>query len=140
MNECRECKDWRTCIGRDGYLFAHLRFCPFQCLWVLANADTLHTGKWPPQYSPFEEPKTGQLNEEGYFVKPAIIIAEVEKRLGTTPTSLSSFHEGKLLYAQAKAGETLETIDDDAWHALMYIKGKDRKVLSFQKWKRHYRK
>ncbi|MCJ7634857.1 hypothetical protein MUP77_21020, partial [Candidatus Bathyarchaeota archaeon] len=80
--DCRNCRNWRTCIGREDYLFAWLRFCPYQVLWILANSETLHSGKWPPQYS-IEEPRKKQINNEGYFVKPAIIIAEVEKRLET---------------------------------------------------------
>ena len=163
--DCRECKDWRTCIGKtricpkckgskrdkgricdecdgagyvwEGYLFAELRWCPYQIMWVLANADILHAGKWPPQYSPCEEPKKGKrVSKEGYFVKPAIIIAEVEKRLETTGTS------GKHLVSQSKAGETLGNLDNEAWEVLMYVKGRNRKVYPFPEWKyqQRYRK
>jgi len=127
--DCRRCKDWRSCIGTEGgYLFAHLRFCPFQVVWILANSDYLHAGKWPPRYSALEEPRKHQISEEGYFVKPALIIAEVEKRLETTNT------QGKLLVAQCKAGETLQTLDDEAWEVLMYVKGWRRKDRSFSAW------
>jgi len=163
--DCRHCKDWRACLGKtrvcpkcagkgqykertcdecdgtgyvwEGYLFAELRWCPYQTLWVLSNAEILHLGRWPKQYDLREDSKRSRrIQNEGYFVKPAIIIAEVEDRLGTTLTSLSSFDEGKLLYAQAKAGETLQTLDDDAWDALMYVKGFNRKIQSFSQWRK----
>jgi hypothetical protein len=82
------------------------------------------------RYSPFEEPKANRLNQEGNFVKPAIIIAEVEKRLETCGTS------GKLLVAQCQAGKTLEELDDEAWEVLMYVKGWRRKKMSFSAWKK----
>ena len=133
--DCRRCKDWRECPDKqqDGFLFAHIRFCAFQVLFILANGDYLHAGKWPPQYSAFEEPRKHQISEEGYFVKPALIIAEVEKRLETTNT------QGKLLVAQCKAGESLEFLDDEAWEVLMYVKGWRRKGLSFQMWRKQIR-
>lgn len=132
--DCRRCTNWRLCPGKESYLFAYLRWCPYQILWVLANSETLHSGKWPPQYSPFEEPRKKQLNEEGYFVKPAIIIAEVEKRLETCGTP------GKLLIREAQAGEALETLSDEAFSVVLYVKGWRRKETDFNTWRRHYRK
>lgn len=133
-NDCRSCKDWRKCPEKqtDGFLFAHIRFCPWQVLFILGNSETLHSGKWPPQYSPFEEPRKKQLNEEGYFVKPAIIIAEVEKRLETCGS------DGESLTFQAQVGKTLEELTDAAWDALMYCKGWRRKATSFPEWRRRY--
>ena len=131
--DCRHCTDYRECVGKDGYLFADLRFCPFQVVWILENSDILHIGKWPMQYSVYDKEKGRRVANEGYFVKPAVIIAEVEKRLETTGK------DGKLLVSECKRGVALEDLDNETWEVLMYVKGWWRKKMdfgSYQRWKR----
>ena len=130
---CQNCKDWYRCIGKSFFNYSEIRWCPHQILWILAHAEMLKAGQWPVQEEsshPCSTLEKKQLKTEGYFVKAVIIIAELEARLETTGIS------GKLLKAQAKAGETLETLDYEAWQALMFASGWRQKQGGFSVWKR----
>lgn len=125
---CQKCRDWHGCVGKEWYNFSEIRWCPFQVLWLLRNADTFHTGKWPAEDNRAESIGSKQFHKEGSFVKPATIIAELEHRLGRCGV------QGKLLRAQARAGDSLEDIEPEAWDVLMYVKGYRRKDLPFRAW------
>jgi hypothetical protein len=136
--DCRSCKDWRKCPGREGYLFAHLRWCPYQVIWCLQNAEILHSGRWPEAYG-VGEPRKKQVSYEGYFVKPAVIIAELDKRLRKCRNA------GDHLIVQIRDNTTQdkncrpEDLDDEAWEVLMYVKGWRRKTMPFYAWKKKHR-
>ena len=132
MSECRKCKDWHDCKAPpDWFHYGEIRFCPYQCLWILSHAETLRAGRWPAQAGQAESSNgQRQFKSEASFVKPEIIIGEVESRLESAGV------HGKLLAAQAEAGRTLDTLDWEALQALMYIKGWRRKKMSFRDWKK----
>jgi len=104
---------------------------------LLKNDKTFDDGKWPPENNRVEQSGKTQLKSEGYFVKAKLIVGELNKRMETTGTA------GKLLLAQANLGESLKTIfdnlDPEAREVLMYLKGKNRKEMSFGAWKRQRR-
>jgi len=143
MSECRKCKNWHDCKAPPGWFhYGEIRFCPYQCLWILSHAETLKGGDWPAQAGQAESPKgQRQFKAEASFVKPEIIIGELENRLATTGI------QGKLLVAQAFVVRNIndlkdqELLDWEAREALMYIKGWRRKNMSFRAWrkKRRYR-
>jgi hypothetical protein len=126
---CHNCHDYRLCIGKEWYNFSEIKWCIWQVIWILTNCEVLQSGRWPKElYSDNEGQRT--IKTEASFVKPILIWAEVDKRLKRTGTA------GKLLCAQIKAGETFDTLDDEAREALMYVKGLKRKKSSFRRWVR----
>jgi len=135
---CRDCKDYRECIGKEWFHFGEIRWCPYQVIFILANADTLRAGHWPQDPDRVDD-NAGQkrIKTEGAFTKSILILAEVETRLKRT-----GIH-GKLLVAQVEAGREFSNLDPDARAALMYVKGFKRKRMSFGAWKKarkHYQK
>lgn len=129
---CRNCKRWQDCKAPpDWFNYAEIRFCPYQCLWIIARAEILKNGQWPPQEGQAESPRgKGQFKTEASFVKPELIIGEVGARLNRTP------NKGELLITQIEDGRTFGNLSDGARAILMYIKGKDRKRISFRRWQR----
>lgn len=71
-----------------------------------------------------------KLKVEAYFVKAGIAIGELEVRFETVP------NQGELLTTQVEDGRTLGELSPGAYEILMYIKGKDRKDMSFSDWKK----
>jgi len=131
--DCQRCRDYRECSGfKKWYHYAEVRFCIFQVLWILRNSDTLRAGHWPQDPDRSSDDGSGQRNikTEATFVKPILILAEVESRLRRT-----GIH-GKLLAAQIEAGREFNTLDRDARDALFYVKGWRQKRDSFTNWKR----
>ena len=144
MDDCLRCKDYRECTqDRTWFHYGQIRWCPWQILWILTNAEELRAGKWPRDFKVSDNGAIGKRNirVEATFAKPVIILAEVEYRLAMTGLA------GKLLLAQIKAGVKLEiekrkilhTFEPEAEAALMYIKGRGRKRLSFQIWLKQVR-
>ena len=140
MTDCRDCKDYRECpygTGLDYYHYGLIRFCPFQCIWIIANSGILEGGDWPKDPDNLDS-NSGQRNlkAEARFTKPVLILAEVTYRLGRTGI------QGKLLVAQIEAGWEFDDLDREARDALMYVKGFRRKKDNFVKWKkeRKYRR
>ena len=83
-----------------------------------------------------ETPKTDRrVADEGYFVKPKLLIAEVRVRLASTGKS------GERLTDQAIARENIHEVSDCAWEALMYCTGRRRRGMDFNAWcwQRRYR-
>lgn len=134
MQDCRKCKDYRDCTrNHDWFHYGEIRWCVWQVIWVIENSGTLLAGNWPPNPdgSGYIDPKikTG-YGSEAYYTKPAGILAEVEYRLRRTGI------EGKLLRAEIKAGETMDSMEPEARSALMYIKGWRRKRIGYKRWLR----
>lgn len=137
MKDCRKCKDYRDCPGKPWFHYGEIRFCPFQILWIIEYSETL-IANWPlaPEGSSsvdLPQVKTG-YKSEAYFAKPAEILGEVNARLARAGT------HGKLLRAEVLAGLELSQESKDA---LMYCKGKWRKRMSYnawKKWRRLYQK
>ena len=126
--DCRRCKRWKGCPGKEWYHYGEIRWCPQQVIWILQHADTLRAGFWIAKYE--DSGGSRQLKVEAYFVKAGIAISEVEERLETTPG------KGELLITQVEDGRVLGNLSSGAWEILMYIKGKDRKIRDFNTWKR----
>lgn len=129
--DCRKCKRWRGCPGKEWYHYGEIRWCPQQIIWILQHADIFRVGDWVAKHE--ESGGSQQLKAEAYFVKAGIAISEIEARLETTP------NKGEILLTQVEDGRSLETLSSGAWAILMYIKGKDRKALSFKDWGRQGR-
>lgn len=134
MNDCRKCKDYRDCTRNHAwYHYGQIRWCIYQIIWIILNSELLGDGRWPanPDGPSSVDPKvrTG-YKSEAYFVKPVLILAEVNYRLKRCGT------DGKLLRAEVLAGLELSPESKDA---LMYCKGSWRKRMSYRRWLRDRR-
>jgi len=133
-----EYKSCEICGGNgyinEVYLYGEIRWCPQQIIWILQYADIFRAGFWVTQH--IESGGIQKLKVEAYFVKAGIAISEVEARLESVP------NQGELLITQVEDGRTLGELSPGAYEILMYIKGKDRKDMSFSDWRkqRKYRK
>jgi len=142
--DCRDCKDYRECVSPpEWFHYGQIRFCIYQVIWILRNADTLRAGRWPKNPDSVDD-NAGQrrIKTEASFVPSIVILAEVEARLiGEDEEHWNTGLSGKLLVAQIEAGREFDTLDRDARTALLYIKGYRRKKESFNAWKkrRNYR-
>ena len=80
--DCRTCRDYRGCIGKDFYTYTDIRFCPLQCIWILEHRATLKGGEWPRDpYMSDDNQSSKRIQTEAPFVKPEVIIGELEARL-----------------------------------------------------------
>ena len=130
--DCRKCKDYRECIGKDWYHYGEIRWCPYQVIWILNHKDTLRAGHWPQEPHSSSDNNSGQRNikTEATFTKPILILAEVESRLRRTGLN------GKLLVAQIESGRGFNTLAPEARAALMYVKGWRYKRMGFNAWRK----
>ena len=129
--DCRNCKMWKGCPGKEWYHFGEIRWCPQQMLWILSYKEVFKAGDWVAKHE--ESGESRHFNSEAYFVKAGIVIGEVEVRLGRTP------NRGKSLITEVEDGKSLEDLSDGAYEILMYVKGKDRKAMDFYAWRRERR-
>jgi len=102
-------------------------------MWLLRNIKTLQSGRWPVQDNMPENIGDKQFKNEGPFVKAIVICSELCQRLDKCGVA------GKLLAAQARASESLDLLELEAWEALMYVKGWRRKETDFLAWRRKRR-
>ena len=135
--DCRHCKDYRECKAPpDWFDYSQIRWCPYQCIWILAHSDILRVGEWPKAEDGSGDSNSGSraVKTEASFVKPELIIAELEARLERCGT------QAELLVTQVEDGRTLSNLSPGAREVLMYIKGFRRKRVGFKKWLRevHY--
>lgn len=131
MTDCRDCKSWKGCPGREWFNFLEVRWCPFQCIWILQNRETLLSGHWPQDpYNSNDNLGQKTFKTEASFVKPELVIAELESRLERCG------RQKELLITQIEDGRTLSNLSDGAREVLMYVKGFRRKGISFRKWLR----
>ncbi len=135
-NPCQVCRDYRKCVygGRkDWYHYGEIKYCSYQVLWIIEIAGTIGFDTWPPNpgSSGYMDPgiKAGYASE-AYFVKPGVVLADVEARLKECGT------DGKLLRAEVVARMDLS---DESKSALAYCSGKRIKRMSYQRWCRHRR-
>jgi len=133
--DCRNCKDYRGCIGKDFFNFAEIRWCPLQCIWLLQQKETLRSGEWPddPHGSADDNPRSGNTATEASFVKPDIVIAELEERLRAVGP------QAELLICQVEDGRSFSNLSSGAREVLMYVKGFRRKTMAFMRWQRQKR-
>ena len=146
----------------DWYSYGVFRYTKEQCLWVLANLESFEKDEWPPmppifmtdEYSKEDKKwhkvkkakstyidapiSRRQIRPGAGFENPAGIIAEINWRL--EHTGKNGLHtDAKLLLAEVKADYIY--FSDEAWSALNYISGWDRKEMSYRDWvkQRRYR-
>ena len=134
--DCRNCKDYRECISPPTWFhYGQIRWCPYQCIFIIANSATFMLGKWPTDPDNPHDNNSGRTNiqTEASYCKPITILAELEQRLERTGMS------GKLLVAEVEAGRDFTNISREARDALLYIKGFRRKRMSFSDWKKQRR-
>lgn len=125
---CLKCKRWKDCIGRPHYEYSDIRFCPYQIMWILENADVLLSGVWPIDTAT-ESVSQKSISHEAKFVKSEIVIGEVEKRMTTTGDV------GVCLKDAARKQIIIKELSDPERNVLMYLKGKRRKLVTYSRWK-----
>jgi hypothetical protein len=134
--DCRHCKDWRGCLGKEWYSFAEIHWCAQQVFFLLKHADILRQGLWPiPDERAEVGLKSGGMSTEARFTKAILVIAELDKRL------IRTGWRGQLLAEQVVNREKMMYLSDDAKDALYYVSGWRRKAMPFYEWrkKRRYR-
>ncbi len=134
-SQCLSCRSYRRCNGKEWYSYTDIRWCPWQSLWIIQHGPLLEQGKWPPH--PDGEPevergiKTG-YKSEAYFTKPVEIVAEVRRRLHGVPLSCRE----ALLRECDSHILSLKDLSYPAYMALMYIKGRNRKIMAYHDWRK----
>ena len=127
--DCRDCRNWRGCPGREWFSYSDIQWCSHQVFWLLKYAEILHQGQWPV---PDERAEVGlhgkKVIPEAPFAKVIAIIAEVDYRLQRTGV------KGELLAEQAVNREKMLYLSARAKDALYYISGWKRKDRSFTDW------
>lgn len=131
MKDCRKCRTYKDCPGKPWYNYGDIRWCVYQVFFIIENWATLLAGDWAdnPDGSSYIDPlvKTG-YKAEAYYTKPEEILGELDYRLKRTGT------DGKLLKAQIMAGDDYNDLESESHLALMYVKGKRRKRMSYKDW------
>jgi len=130
--DCRDCKDYRECIGKDWFDFSEIRWCIHQILWLIQNSQTLkEAGRWPQDpYGADNNTSSRTVKTEASFVKPELVIAELEARLDRCGI------QAELLVTQVEDGRSLSNLSPGAQEVLMYVKGFSRKNIDFKRWLR----
>lgn len=135
--DCRRCKSWKDCPApeRDWYSYGEVRWCVYQVFWLLKWAEYLRIGIWPTPENTCEAPKR-TLSKEAQYVNAAVVIAELDYRLGKTGI------KGRLLEEECKNRGKIDDLSDDAMDALLYCSGWRRRDTPFSVWlaKKRYRK
>jgi len=130
IKDCRDCKSWKDCDHPNDteFNYSQIRWCPYQCLWIIEHAEALRAGDWEST-----DDNIGARNtpSEGNFVKAISVLAELEVRLKETGT------DGQKLWRQvAEEGREFRQLSPLARQALMYIKGWRRKKMGYKRWLR----
>ena len=131
--DCRHCKDYRECMQDITWFhYGQIRWCPYQIIWILQHKETLCAGQWPKAEDGSSDSNLGQrsVKTEASFVKPELIIGEVETRLERTGK------QGELLVTQIEDGRDVSNLSTGAREVLMYVKGFRRKRMGFSAWKK----
>jgi len=86
MSECQVCKRrkaYNSCLSKEWFEPADMRYCSAQIIWVIRNISTLRDGFWPVDHR--ETGYAGSTNKpNGHrapFEKAAIVAATAERRL-----------------------------------------------------------
>jgi len=128
--DCLKCKRWQDCIGKSYFEYADIRYCPYQVLWILENAESFLSSIWPGDESGDTDNIRVGYGHEAYFVKCMIVIGEVEYRMRTTGK------DGEILLDEVGQGYTIDQLSYPAHRALMYLKGNKTKTQTYSQWKR----
>ena len=126
--DCRHCRKWGRCPGKEWYSFADIRFCVQQVFWLLKWAWVLRQGRWPAPETVVESGVRGKMSAGAPFAKAILIIAELDQRLARTGL------RGELLVEQCINREKMDYLSDNAKDALYYVSGWSRNPRSFAQW------
>jgi len=102
-------------------------------MWAFENSEILLSGEWPPDPDSFSyvDPNTQTSpGHEGYFVKPELIIGEIERRMKTTREIGISLRE------RAEKGYTIDQLSSPEYNVLLYLSGDKAKRQTYSQWKR----
>ena len=134
---CQECNDWKPCIPPEHFTYPEIRWCPYQCIWLLRFSEILQAGYWPLEY----DDNTGDdpSMHGSPFEKAVIVIAEICQRLTKCGKDgkilkyavLSNNRNGMMLQ------QIMDTLEPEAYEALMYVKGINRKTMTYSQWERN---
>ncbi len=127
----------------DWFSYGEIRYTLDQVLFLLAHKELLESGHWPPQHNDsgyIGSSKGRAYKAEGYFVKPVIIIAELNVRLE------AAGDDGELVVERYTGGYDEMDIAEwrglDYWEvvkkidtALSYCQGGNRKRTKYQAYK-----
>lgn len=120
-------------MSEEWYSYKDFVFNRQQVYWALQNLSLLRDGEWPKQeiatgYT--ESPITAtRLNDEGNFVKPAIIASEIDVRLKSCGIA------GELLLTEAKYDTNIFYLSSTSRLALNYCSGWKRRKQTFSEFK-----
>jgi len=134
--DCRKCRDWKGCPGKEWFGYHEIRWCVQQVFWILKYADILHEGQWPAPDATAPGGMRGKSVTEAAFAKVVLVIAELDSRLSKTGW------RGRLLAEECKNREMMMFLSNDAKDALYYVVGRGRRELPFNDWRkqRNYRR
>ena len=133
MSECRECKEWKGCPGKEWYHYGEICWCPQQVFWLLKFEEIIHQGEWPAPDATAPGGMSGKTLTEAAFVKVILIIAELDCRIE------QAGWRGKVLVGECYKLEKMMYLSDDAKDALYYVAGWKRKDTNFSQWRRQKR-
>lgn len=136
VKTCRDCQSWNDCIGKESYTIADVRWCRYQCRWLIENFLKVDAGNivisqdtWPvgPKETGYtESPKTSHtINAHAPYEKPLQIVAELHYRIDRTGK------DGRLLVLEVLNQCNLS---NEANQALSYVSGWKRKHRSYRQW------
>jgi len=140
MNDCEPCIGWKNCLGKEFYTYGEIRFCPFQCIWIIEHAATLSNGEWP-EHPTDEIDAKHQLNSEGKFTLACETIAEIRERLKKVDNRRRELLIQETISGRQFSRNAVDRMSDEARSVLLYISGWSRKGDTYYDWnrKREYR-
>ena len=135
MTDCKKCKTYQDCLGKEFYSVEDIRWCSYQVLWLIEHFFELNSGgiyryeiEWPDTLAR-ELPSIHRfVQTSAYFTKTIEVIAELAVRLKKLGRS------GELLLAELQAGME-HNLTGEAQMAFYYITGERRKKLDYPQWK-----
>jgi hypothetical protein len=103
MNElCKQCTDYKKCVGFPWYSWEDIKWCPYQVWWIIEFSDVFEQGIWPDapenRHTDIVEKS---LTPEASFVRASMALGEVEARL------LRTDKDGEWLVSLIKSGYSL---------------------------------
>ena len=134
LSPCIECKDFRECIfsgNKEWYSYPEIRYCPYQIIWILNNRGELLEDKWPEDNVQDNEDVKSGYAHEAYYVKPRVIIGEVNYRLSKVSRDAKD-----VFMQELDRGTYYKDLLDISKSVLMYLKGFRRKNQTFSQWRR----
>lgn len=124
--DCRRCRDWRGCFGKDSYSYTDIRFCNLQMIWLINNLEILESGNWPREAD--DNKSSHQVINEATFTRAVEMSAETKERLDSLPRYVRD-HLLDVIQAEIE----IENMSYIPRKALYYISGR-RKDMPFSKW------